>query len=93
MADFTVRIELHDAQWSDYEGLRAAMTEAAVTDQPRRSRLLRGLTTAVGMLACKPPSAIPFNSRHRSVAVCHRSSGSFARQVLTTRSSVGGVMG
>jgi hypothetical protein len=28
-----------------------------------------------------------------SAALCHRSSGSFARQVLTTRSSAGGEIG
>src|SRR5258706_7499141 len=42
---------------------------------------------------CGPLSPpIHFNSRHRSLAVCQRLSGSFAKQVFTTRSSAGGVM-
>jgi hypothetical protein len=31
MADFTVRIELHDAKWNDYEGLHAAMEQQGFT--------------------------------------------------------------
>src|ERR1700726_1396845 len=38
-------------------------------------------------------SAIHFNSSQRSLAVCQRFSGSFARHLLTTRSSAGGVIG
>ena len=37
--------------------------------------------------------AIHCNSRSRSRALCHRSSGSFARHAPTTRSSAGGVSG
>lgn len=40
-----------------------------------------------------PPSATQRSSRVMSAALCHRSSGSFARHVLTTRPSAGGVVG
>ena len=40
-----------------------------------------------------PLSAIHFSSRARSPALCHRSSGSLARHVATTRSIAGGVSG
>src|SRR5215472_1941296 len=43
------------------------------------------------LVACAP--AIHFNSRAKSAAFCHRSSGSFARHELTTRSRAGGVIG
>ena len=43
--------------------------------------------------ACEPPSAIQRNSRLVSAALCQRSSGSFARQVFTTRSRAGGDIG
>jgi hypothetical protein len=33
MSNFTVRIELHDAQWADYEGLHAAMQRVGFTRQ------------------------------------------------------------
>jgi hypothetical protein len=42
---------------------------------------------------CEPPSTIHFSSRHRPPAVCHRSTASFAMQVLTTQSKAGGVTG
>jgi hypothetical protein len=44
MADFTVRIELHDAQWNDYERLHAAMerqgfTRLITSDEGRRYQM------------------------------------------------------
>jgi hypothetical protein len=36
MAQFTIRVELHDGQWSDYETLHAAMNRQGF------SRLIRG---------------------------------------------------
>src|ERR1700730_8133804 len=45
------------------------------------------------LAACAPASAIHVNSRVRSAAFCHRSSGFFARHDLTMRSSAGGVTG
>src|SRR5215471_925753 len=45
------------------------------------------------LVACAPASAIHFNSRVKSAAFCHRSSGSFARHDLTMRSRAGGVIG
>ena len=33
MANFTVRIELHDAQWNDYEQLHAAMAQKGFSRQ------------------------------------------------------------
>ena len=41
----------------------------------------------------EPPSAIHSSWSFTSCAVWNRSSGSFERHVLTTRSSAGGVMG
>jgi hypothetical protein len=48
-----------------------------------------GLSAVTGVPVCE----IHFNSSRRSLAVCHLSSGSFARHFLTTRSSAGGVIG
>src|SRR5882672_12290352 len=42
---------------------------------------------------CPPLSTIHFNSTRRSRAVCQRSSGSLARQVLRTWSRAGGDIG
>src|ERR1700674_5008700 len=59
-----------------------------------RQPLAAGFVSAAADLAASElPSAIHFNSRQRSLVVCQRSSGSFARQTFTTRSSAGGVMG
>ena len=33
MANFTVRVELHDAQWNDYEQLHAAMQQKGFSRQ------------------------------------------------------------
>src|SRR5437879_5171753 len=58
---------------------------------PRDGMLFPG---AAGIdVTCELPPAIHFNSRHKSPAACHRSSGTFARHVFTTRSSCGGVIG
>ena len=56
----------------------------------RTRRRGAGATTGAGTPTCDPPSAIHCSSRRRSRAVCQRSSGSFARHGLTTRSSAGG---
>src|SRR5689334_2302268 len=58
-----------------------------------RSRLLRRETTVAGAPACEPASAIQESSLLTSCALCQRSSGSLARQVFTTRSRAGGVIG
>ncbi len=58
----------------------------------KRSREMRRLAVAA-VAGAAPISAIHCSSRSRSRAVCHRSSGSLARQVLTTRSSAGGATG
>ena len=70
-----------------------ARARTAATAQARRSRLFRRATSGAGTPACEPPSAIHFNCSITSCAVCQRSSGSLARQVLTTRSRAGGVIG
>src|SRR5438552_521445 len=66
---------------------------ADVRSQLARSHRPRPLGTPTASPACEPPAAIHFSSRARSLAVCHRSSGSFARQFLTAWSSAGGVIG
>src|SRR5713226_3359312 len=38
-------------------------------------------------------SAVHFSSLARSLALCHRSSGTFARHFFTAKSSAGGVIG
>src|SRR6266508_20559 len=57
------------------------------------SRFFRRATTGAGRPACEPPSAIHWSCSRTSCAVWNRSSGSLARQVLTTREKAGGVMG
>src|SRR5215510_14442162 len=49
----------------------------------------RALTTAPDSPVEDGPRAIHFNSLNKSPALCQRSSGFFARQVLTSRSSAG----
>ena len=66
---------------------------AAATAQASFSRLLRRAATGAGTPACEPPSAIHCSCSFTSCAVWKRSSGSLARQVSTTRSSAGGVIG
>ena len=66
--------------------------------RPRRPRRAsRGSCAArrpgAGSPACEPPSAIHSSCSFTSCAVWKRSSGSFARHVLTTRSSAGGIIG
>ena len=65
----------------------------AASSQGISSQVLRRSGTRPGSCACEPPSAIQFNSLARSLALCQRSSGSFARHFLTTRASAGGVIG
>jgi hypothetical protein len=57
------------------------------------SRLLRFAATGAGSPTAEPPSAIHWSWSLTSCAVWNRSSGSLARQVFTTRSSAGGVIG
>jgi len=61
--------------------------------QARRSRLFRRAMTGAGTPAAEPDSAIHWSWSFASCAVWNRSSGSLARQVLTTRSSAGDVIG
>src|ERR1700693_802174 len=61
--------------------------------QARRSRFFRRAMTGAGTPAADPTSAIHWSWSFASCAVWKRSSASLARQVLTTRSSAGGVIG
>src|ERR1700738_404140 len=76
----------------------ATTRKTAAADQPRymsmrlRNTLLDSETPTL-LVACAPAAAIHCNSRVKSAAFCHRSSGSFARHDLTMRSRVGGVSG
>ena len=60
---------------------------------PGARRRTDEVVTGAGIPDCEPPSAIHFSSLPDRAAFCQRSSGSFARQRLTTRSSAGGVIG
>src|SRR6266700_2095432 len=71
----------------------AASPQTAATAQATFWDNLRRALTGAGIPACDPPSAIHCNCSLTSCAVCQRSSGSFARQTLTTRSSAGGDIG
>ena len=71
----------------------AATIAAAATAQASLSRFLRLATTGAGSPACEPPSAIHWSCSFTSCAVWKRSSGSFARQVFTTRFRAGGIIG
>jgi hypothetical protein len=57
----------------------------AIAANIQATRLLRRAAgaAAVEAAACEPASAIHFNSSVRSLALCHRLSGSFARHFLT----------
>src|ERR1700693_1770329 len=66
----------------------SAAPAAAQPIQPRRPRLPVG-----ALLPARETSAIQRSSLPRSPADCQRSSGSLARQVLTTRSNPGGDSG
>ena len=71
----------------------ATAAATAATVQASLCDVLRLAATGAGTPACEPPSAIHCNCSLTSCAVCQRSSGSFAMQVLTTRSRAGGDMG
>ena len=73
--------------------ISAARKNAAASPQATVSRLLRRAATGVGTPTSEPPSAIHWSWSLTSCAVWKRSSGSLARQVLTTRSTVAGVIG
>src|SRR4030095_13736109 len=66
-------------------------TAAVQASRSRRRR--REETTAGTTRPAADPSAIHRSSLTTAPADCQRSSGSLARQVLTTRSNAGGVMG
>ncbi len=67
---------------------------SAAVAQAIRSRLRRRDVTATGgATPAVEPSAIQRSSRRMSAALCQRSSGSFARQVRTTRSRAIGDIG
>ncbi len=74
------------------EAIAPAANRTAST-QASFSRDFRRATTGAGRPAAEPPSATHLNSSITSCAVCQRSSGSLARQVLTTLSNAGGVIG
>ncbi len=71
----------------------AVIVAAAAAAHARRTRLLCGASTGACGPMADPPSAIHFSSLPMSWALCHRSSGSLARQVLTIRSKAGGAIG
>ena len=71
----------------------AASKQSAATAHAMRSRFFRFITTGAGTPACEPASAIQRSCSTTSCADWKRSSGSFAMQVRTTRSSAGGVSG
>ncbi len=71
----------------------AASRSAAAQGAQARRRRADDAPTGAGTPLAEPPSAIHLSSLFRSAAFCQRSSGSFARQRLTTRSSGGGVVG
>ena len=73
--------------------ISAARKNAAASPQATVSRLLRRAATGVGTPTSEPPSAIHWSWSLTSCAVWKRSSGSLARQVLTTRSRAGGAIG
>ena len=81
--------------WSSSRAVAAAATIASTAASPhaRCSRDLRRATTGAGAPICDPPSAIQRSCVATSCAVCQRWSGSFIRQMRTSRSSAGGVIG
>src|SRR6267143_2234696 len=71
----------------------SAMAKAETVIQASLSLVFPEAADGAVPAVCPPPSAIHFNSNSRSRAVCQRSSGSFARHLLTTRSSARGAIG
>src|SRR5687768_4924654 len=73
----------------------AAATSAATgtSAHASRSRLFLLAAPGAGSPTAEPPSTIHWSWSLTSCAVWNRSSGSLARQVLTTRSNAGGVIG
>src|ERR1700674_5604996 len=66
---------------------------APATSQPNRFEELRAAGATAGRRDEDALSAIHFNCSLTSCAVCNRSSGSFARQLLTVASSASGDKG
>ena len=72
----------------------APTSPAAARPQASDSRVRRRVVRTAGAATpAAEPSAIHASSRRTSAALCQRSSGSLARQVLTTRSRAGGDIG
>src|ERR1700688_3059110 len=77
-------------------GTAPAMAAIATANAATQGRLFFHVgsdAVGTGIPDWEPPSEIHFSSRHRSLAVCQRSSGSLAMHVFTTRSSCSGVIG
>ena len=68
----------------------AARTTAAAATAHGRSLEARGPGAATAAPGAERSWRIPSSCRPTSFAVCHRSSGSLARQIATTRSSARG---
>ncbi len=71
----------------------AVIAASVATPHANRSRTFRRADTSAGSPTCEPPSAIHLSCNPTSWAAPKRSSGSFARQVSTTRSKAGGPSG
>src|SRR5712692_6124970 len=71
----------------------AATVERRAQTAQSRSRLRRRATTDAGRPTCEPLSAIHWSWSRTSCAVWKRSSASLERQVFTTWSRAGGVIG
>ena len=82
------RVEPAIASQAATAAARMAAVQASLSRKRRRDE-----TTAGAARPAADPSEIQRSSLPTSPADCHRSSGSFARHVLTTRSSAGGVIG
>ena len=93
MSERTAFAELESPRkWIVAATAEAISTTAAVA-HTHRSRFTRLLPDDAATPACDPLSEIHFSSVARSLALCQRSSGSFARHFLTMRSKLGGVSG
>lgn len=93
MAKFTVRIELHDAQWSDYETLHAAMqpqgfSRLITSDEGRTYHLpwaeydASGNATSAQVLAIAENAASTTGKRH-SILVTEVRSRAWSGLTLT----------
>jgi hypothetical protein len=71
----------------------ASRKKVAANSQLARCHFVRPAGARPATPVCEPLSAIHFSSLARSLALCHRSSGSFDRHFFTACSSAGGVIG